>query len=115
MITITKVAGNFAASSREAENMFPPNPRRMNESYLYNLQQQNSSRGIASAIKVPVGDATPSIMPLMYKPFFSRKTAHNQLMHFLDNNDESNSPTLPDDITRTVESMVSFSQIMWFI
>ena len=86
-------------------------PRRMYDSYQYNWQQQNLSRGMASDIEVPLRNPTPSIVPLMYKPFFRRETAHNQFMHFPDNNDESNSPALLDNTTRSDNSMVSFPRI----
>ena len=81
----------------------------MYDSYQYNWLQQNFSRGMASAIEVPLRNPTPSIVPLMYKPFFRRETAHNQFMHFPDNNDESNSPALQNNTTRSDNSMVSFS------
>ena len=67
------------------------------------------ARGMTFAIKVPLRNATPSIVPLIYKPFFRRETAHNQFMRFPDNNDESNSPALLDNTTRSDKSMVSFS------
>merc|ERR1719201_2718594 len=62
------VANDFAASPRGAENMFPSNPRRMYDSYRYNCQQQNSSRGMASAVEVPLRDATPSAVPSLHFP-----------------------------------------------
>merc|ERR1711908_204304 len=92
-----------------AENLFPHNPRRMYDSY--NWQQQILSRGMASAIENPLRDAASSFVPLMYKPLFRRETAHNQFLHFPDNNDESTSPSLgtplPDNMTRSDESMVA--------
>ena len=48
--------------------MFPSNPRRMYESYRYNWQQQNSSRVMASAIEVPLRDATPYVVPSLHFP-----------------------------------------------
>ena len=74
--------------------MFPSNPRRMYDSYRYNWQQQNS--GMASAIEVPLRDATPSVVPL----------------HF---SHESSPPALPDVTTQSDESMVSFFKMTWDI
>ena len=123
--------------------MFPSNPRRMYDSYRYNWQQQNSSRGMASAIEVPLRHAIPSVVPSL---------------HFLHNNDrrmydsyrynwqkqnssrgmasavevplrdatpsavpslhfphESSPPALPDVTTQSDESMVSFFKMTWDI
>ena len=93
---IAKVANNFATSPRRAENMLPSNSRRMYDPYRYNWQQENSSRGMASPIEVPLRDATPSVVPL----------------HFPH---ESSPPALVDITTQSEESMVSFSKITWDI
>ena len=80
--------------------MFPSNPRRVYDSYRYDWQQQNSSRGMASAIEVPLRDATPSVVPSL---------------HFPHNNYESSPPALPDITTQSDERMVSFSKMSWDI
>ena len=72
--------------------MFPANPRRMYDPYRYNWQQENSSRGMASAIEVPLRDATPSVVPSLHFP-------HNYY--------GSSPPALPDITTQSDESIVS--------
>merc|ERR1719174_1359093 len=86
------VANNFATSPRRAENMFPSNPRRVYDSYRYDWQQQNSSRGMASAMEVPLRDATPSVVPSL---------------HFPRNYYGSSPPALPDITSHSEESMVA--------
>ena len=73
--------------------MFPSNPRRVYDSYRYDWQQQNSSRGMASAMEVPLRDAIPSVV-------------HS--LHFPHNYYGSIPPALPDIASRSEESMVSF-------
>ena len=84
-----KVAQDFTTSPRTAENVSPSNPRRMYDSYWYNGRQQNSSRGMASAIEVPLRDATPSVVPSLHFPH------------------ESNPPAFAGIATQSGESMVS--------
>ena len=73
--------------------MFPPNPRRMHESYADNWQQQNSSNALIFGTQV--------INP-------RRETARD--LHFPSNNNESNPPT---STTCDDEIMVSFYKMTW--
>ena len=116
--------------------MFPSNPRRMYDSYRYNWQQQNSSRGMASAIEVPLRDATTSVLPL--RPAFpdittqSDESMVSEMVGFSkikfsesglwtfeqnpeQNNDESSPPALADIKTQSDERKVSFSKMTWDI
>ena len=123
--------------------MFPFNPRHMYDSYRYHWQQQNASRGMASAIEVPLRDATPSVVPLHFPhesspPAFpdittqSDESMVSEMVGFSkikfsesglwtfeqnpeQNNDESSPPALPDITTQRDERKVSFSKMTWGI
>ena len=124
--------------------MFPSNARHMYDSYRYNWQQQNASRGMASAIEVPLRDATPSVVPSLHFPHESNPPAfagiatqsgesmvsemvgfskinfsESGLWTFEQNpeqiNDESSPPALLDIKTQRDERKVSFSKMTWGI
>ena len=136
-----KVVNNFVTSPRQAENMFPSNPRRMYDSCRYNWQQENSSRGMASAIEVPLRDATTSVRSLHFPHNYDRRKYDPYRYNWQQQNSsrgmasaievplrdatpaavplhfahESSPPALPGTTTQSDEKKVSFSKMTWSI
>ena len=68
---------NFAPLPRQAEIILPPHPSRMynsyDNSYRYNWQPQNSWRRMTFAIKVPLRDSPPSVVPIPLRMIYKRQ------------------------------------------